>query len=94
MAGVLGLDNMIIVKKTSTSIVFSDLPSESFFVYVVDNDDTTKYILSHSKFVYGNHPENFVINSNGLEFGVKNSSGTQLIEGGSDNYTFYMICFV
>ena len=88
------LGNIRVFKKTSTAIVFGHLPSESFFVYVVDNDDKAKYILSHSIYVYGVHPVNYVISNNGLEYGTKNTSGTQLVEGGSGNYTFYIVCFV
>lgn len=97
MAGVLNLANINVVKVEigeGGGSVFGSATSESFFTYVVDATDRTKYIFAHTYYIYGSRPTNTIINNNGLSFGANNSNGTQVVEGSSGNVIFYLICFI
>lgn len=98
MAGLLSIDIIRIFKIETTSGgsgIFGNKDLKSFFTYVVDASDRSKFIFSHTYLNEGvSNPENKVIASNALTYGSSNAFGTQNIEGSSGRVIFYLIKFL
>ena len=98
VAGLLYIDSINIFKIETTSGgsgVFGNKGLKSFFTYVVDADDRSKFIFSHTYLNEGiSSPNNKVIASNALTYGSSNAFGTQNIEGSSGRVIFYLIKFL
>ena len=98
VAGLLYIDSIRILKIETTSGgsgVFGNKGLKSFFTYVVDADDRSKFIISHTYLNEGiSNPDHKVIVSNALTYGSSNAFGTQNIEGSSGRVIFYLIKFL
>ena len=98
MAGLLSIDIIRIFKIETTSGgsgVLSNKGLKSFFTYVVDAADRSKFIFSHTYLNEGvSNPVHKVIASNALTYGASNAFGTQNIEGSSGLVIFYLIKFL
>lgn len=98
MAGLLYIDSIRIFKIETTSGgsgVLGNKGLKSFFSYVVDADDRSKFIFSYTYLNEGiSNPDNKVIASNALTYGASNAFGTQNIEGSSGRVIFYLIKFL
>lgn len=97
VAELLGLKNIRVIKISKSSYgaaVYAGNSLKSFFTYVVDANNKSDFIFSHTYFdEYKSNPVQTLIASKTLSFGASNNQGSQEIGNSSGQVIFYLISF-